>query len=105
MCWNLRQEELAAIMAKDMLKKNNVATSLGLYLFREFLKILDQHRQSAKSMRSLADQLMQRSKYFPFSSVWILDHMASKKIPKYKKETLDSWSKDKLTVHITGSYC
>jgi hypothetical protein len=56
-------------------------------------------------MRALAEQLMTKSQLFACTSTWILDHMASKKIPKHKKETLDTWSKDRLTVHIAGNYC
>ena len=30
--------------------------------------------------------------------------MASKNIPKFRKEKADAWSKDKLTIHLGGSY-
>ncbi len=34
--------------------------------------------------------------------MWYLDHMASKALPKFRKEKADAWAKDHLTIHLAG---
>lgn len=63
------------------------------------------HLKNALEVSELAEKFYKRSQMFGHVHMWFLDHMASKKIPKYKKETQDSWSKDHLTIHLAGELC
>lgn len=61
----------------------------------------------ANSCRSLfkyqkSQQLI--SKLYPGCTSFVVDNMASKSIPKRRKEKNDAWSKDKLTWHIGGTF-
>jgi hypothetical protein len=44
------------------------------------------------------------SKLYARKNSFVIDNASSKSIPKYRKEKSDAWSKDKLTVHIGGTF-
>lgn len=50
------------------------------------------------------DKLHFRSKCNQKAHCWYLDHMASKPIPKFRKEKADMWAKDHLLLHLAGAF-
>jgi hypothetical protein len=65
---------------------------------------VEKHIQEARDMFQIGETLHFRAKCFPESNTYYLDHMASKPIPKHRKDTAEAWSKDHLVLHLAGSY-
>jgi hypothetical protein len=64
----------------------------------------NKHLEEASAVFKFQEAYRIRSKNYPNTQAILIDNMASKNIPKYRKEKADAWSKDKLTVHLGGSY-
>jgi len=63
-----------------------------------------EHLFNAKSLFSFQKSQQLLSKLYANKSSFVIDNASSKSIPKYRKEKSDAWSKDKLTVHIGGTF-
>lgn len=64
----------------------------------------DIHCRQARDLFDLSESFRVRAKNYKHVYSYVVDNMASKNIPKYKKEKADAWSKDKLTLHLGGTY-
>ncbi|MGZ4851146.1 MAG: hypothetical protein ACXV2C_07185 [Candidatus Bathyarchaeia archaeon] len=55
------------------------------------------HLQQARSLYDFQETFRTRSKNYKHVHCYVIDNMASKSIPKFRKERADAWSKDKIT--------
>ncbi len=60
--------------------------------------------QKARGIFCLQKRLQNESKLYHDTASFVIDNVASKSLPKRKKEKLDAWSKEKLTFHIGGVF-
>ena len=74
-------------------------------LQRKIEKKKKKHLGEAKSVFDFQQTYRTRAKNYANVHAFVIDNMASKNIPKFRKEKADAWSKDKLTIHLGGSYC
>jgi hypothetical protein len=65
---------------------------------------IEKHLQRANAIFQLSMDCLYKSKAFPNYCSFVVDNMASKVIPKRRRESLDTWSKDKLILHLGGVY-
>ena len=63
-----------------------------------------EHLQKARGVFCLQKRLQIESKLYHDRVSYVVDNVASKSLPKRRKEKLDAWSKDKLTIHIGGLF-
>jgi len=92
----------AMILLKKLKKHLTEHDITGYYTTK---KEKDEHIEKVRSVFKLTDILHFRSKCYNQVHTWYLDHMASKAIPKFRKEKADIWSKDHLVIHLAGAYC
>jgi len=64
----------------------------------------EKHIKCAHELFVISKNAQTRSKVFSQQASIVIDNMASKAIPKRKKECADAWSKDKLTLHIGATF-
>ena len=57
-----------------------------------------QHRNNARELFELQKKIQARSITFSEEGSLVVDNMASKSIPKHRRDKSDAWSKDKLTL-------
>ena len=62
------------------------------------------HLRKARAIFNTQKRLQIESKLYSDRVSYVIDIVASKSLPKRRKEKLDAWSKDKLTIHIGGLF-
>jgi len=64
----------------------------------------NEHLKEARSLFTFQKNKQIETKLYPGKFSFVIDNAASKSLPKNRKEKSDAWSKDKLTVHIGGTF-
>ena len=62
------------------------------------------HQTQAKELFKLGKTFKARANIWGEEGSLIIDNMALKSLPKYRKDILDAWSKDKLIILLGGTY-
>lgn len=64
----------------------------------------EEHLKNARAVFDVHKQSHARAPIYEEEGSLVIDNMASKTIPKFRKEKSDSWSKQKLVLHIGGTH-
>ena len=63
-----------------------------------------EHQNRASALFKFGKSCQAQSTVYEEEASLVIDKMASKSIPKYRKEKCDAWSKDKLAIHFEATY-
>lgn len=91
-CFEFKENQKEAFRKKD----GALATTIRLQK--------DQHLKQARDIFELHKNAHARAPVFAEEASIVVDNMASKVLPKFRKEKSDTWSKQKLVVHIGGTH-
>jgi len=91
-CFELTSQHREALHRKDNVGAINI------------LEKKNKHIENAHKVFEVSKLAHAHAAIYAEEAAIVVDNMASKSIPKFKKEKSDSWSKDKLTLHIGGTH-